>query len=192
MSKKYFSNDYYREKPKTRAIQPVKKPTTFRCKCCKVKFSTQARFSNSDNKYIDYCSNCRKVCFICRCRHGGRGNTCSKFCADRYKTLRWHWKLYNASSSKKKLDSILSNFDLSLINKDILELLYKKENTIIQNRCKDISETMSKLQDNKKLKSIDEKLIIDKHLYIDKKNFYLYRDSVRLQQIEKHTYSPIA
>jgi hypothetical protein len=189
MSKKYFNNDYCRKKPKTRAKQHVKKPIKFWCKCCKEKFNTQARFSNSDNKYIDYCSNCRKVCFVCRCRHGGRGNTCSKFCADRYKKLCWQWKLHDASYTKKKLDSILCNFDLHLINTKILIPIYESKTTYIQRRCNSIDETLLKLQDHTKLESIGEKLILDEHLYINKNDFRLYKDSFPRGKIESYNNS---
>ena len=182
MTREYFKNPYRRKKKTISSTKSYE----FECRCCKQLFISQGRFSNKDVRYKHYCSTCRKVCFMCRCRHGGRGNTCSKYCADKYKILCWHWKLYNTSSSKKKLDAILTNFDLNMINMNILKPLFGLGTTFIKNRCKGISEFMIVLQDHRKLESIGEKLIIDGHLYIDKNNFYLYKNSIRLQPIEKH------
>ncbi|MFA7327189.1 MAG: hypothetical protein WC121_11025 [Candidatus Kapaibacterium sp.] len=123
---------------------------------------------------------------MCRCRHGGRGNTCTKYCADRYKILRWAWKKQHSSESLNKLDKLLAKYDLTSIHYEILKPLFGLGTTFIQNRCKGISEFMMVLQDHRKLESIGGKLIIDEDLYIDKNNFYLYENSIRLQPIEKH------
>jgi len=64
--------------------------------------------------------------------------------------------------------------------------IYESKTTYIQQRCKSISETLLKLQDHRKLESIGEKLILDEHLYINKNDFRLYKDSFPLQKIETY------
>lgn len=183
MKKNYFKNTYKRKKVKRKSIR---NSYEYECKCCRKPFKSQGRFSKLDIKYRDYCTDCRKICFMCRCRHGNRGNTCSKFCADRYKKLCWHWKSNNSINTKTKLDAILSKFDLSLINKNLLRPLFGAETMFIQKRCKDISIAMFKIQDIRKLISKDKKIIYDQNFWIDKCNFYLSNDYKHFNPIEKY------
>lgn len=181
MSKNYFKNTYRRKKV---IRESIRNSYEYECKCCRKPFKSQGRFSKLDIKYRDYCSDCRKICFMCRCRHGGRGNTCSKYCADRYKKIFWHWKLNNPKNTKENLDEILSKFNLSLINKDVLRPLFGAETMFIQKRCKDISIAMFKIQDRRKLKSDGSKLLLEQNLLIDKDTFYLYQGTYSIGKIE--------
>jgi hypothetical protein len=183
MKKNYFKNTYKRKKVKRKSIR---NSYEYECKCCRKPFKSQGRFSKLDIKYRDYCSDCRKICFMCRCRHGNRGNTCSKYCADRYKKLCWHWKSNNSINTKTKLDAILSKFNLSLINKDVLRPLFELEILSIQERCNDISNAMFKIQGRRKLINDDSELHLDETYSIDKNTFYLYKDSKIMGKIENH------
>lgn len=171
MSKNYFKNDYYRKKTKKKVPKLDSKQTTFECRCCKNSFKTQARFSNHDEKYQNYCSSCRKVCYICRCRHGGRGKTCSKYCADRYKKLRWLSK--NKNSSLIALDKKLKKFDLKSLNRKHLLEIYGDNYTDLIWRSQQIVNAMDKLQDSKKLISVNDRLYLPNG-YINKKDFKVY------------------
>jgi hypothetical protein len=182
MTREYFKNPYRRKK---KTISTTKS-YEFECRCCKQLFISQGRFSNKDVRYKHYCSACRKVCLMCRCRHGNRGNTCSKYCADRYKKLCWHWKLNNPKNTKTKLNTILSEFNLSLINKDILRPLFGIETIYIQSRSIEIKKTMLLLQDMKKINSTGNKLIINPSLYLYKNTFYLFKQDKREGRIENH------
>lgn len=181
MSKNNFKNTYRRKKV---IRESIRNSYEYECKCCRKLFKSQGRFSKLDINYRDYCSDCRKICFLCRCRHGNRGNTCSKYCADRYKKLCWHWKLNNPKNTKEKLDAILSKFNLSLINKHVLRPLFRLEILRIQKRCKDISIAMFKIQDRRKLKSDGSGLLLEKNLLIDKDTFYLYQGTYSFGKIE--------
>ena len=183
MSKNYFKNTYRRKKV---IRESIRNSYEYECKCCRKPFKSQGRFSKLDIKYRDYCSECRNICFMCRCRHGGRGNTCSKYCTDRYKKLCWHWKSYNPKNTKEKLDFMLLKFNLNLINKDVLRSLFKLEIQSIRERCKDISNAMFKIQGRRKLINDDSELHLDGTFYIDKNTFYLYTDSKIWGKIENH------
>jgi len=176
MSRNFFKNDYYRKKPKKKVSKLDTRDTKFKCKCCKNSFKTQARFSNHDKKYRNYCSECRKVCYMCRSRHGGRGNTCTKYCADRYKKLKWQWKKKTKHKEFSALDKKLKNFTLHSINENVLKVIFGAETKFIQERSKAIATSMEMIQSKTNLTSDRNKLYLSSDYpdyYIDKESFYL-------------------
>lgn len=185
MQRKFFSSSYKLQKKET----TPKKNINFQCRCCKKEFRSQGRFINKGGQYIEYCSDCRKICYMCSCRHGGKGNACSKFCSDRYKKLRWVWKL-KSKKALSTLDRHLREFKLEAIDTDILKEVLGKETIYIQQRSKAISKSMLSLQHKFKIISEDEKLIVNDHHWIDKNTFYIYNPNMARIKIEDLKLSP--
>lgn len=179
MQKNFFSNTYKRKK-----TSPKKQILEYKCKCCGSNFHTQGRYLKLGQEYTDYCSNCRKICYMCCYRHGGKGNTCSSYCANRYKKLRWAWKL-RSNKALITLDRHLRDFKLDAIDTGILKTVYGKEAIYIQERSNEIRKAMLRMQNRSMMNNIEDKLIFKDGSWIHKKTFYIFKDQFYFWPVEK-------
>lgn len=143
----------------------------YTCMCCKTEFESQKRFSRRDKKYRNYCPNCRKICYLCLCRHGGQGDTCSQYCKKKYTKLRRVWRNLNPKKDIKYLENALKGFHLKRLEDDCLCCYISLGNLKpLKDNASKIRTKMIDLQDHTKLVSKDRELQFGRNS-IDKSNF---------------------
>lgn len=143
------------------------------CMCCKTEFESQKRFSRRDKKYRNYCPNCRKICYLCLCRHGSQGDTCSQYCSNRYRSIKFKWKKLNPKRDIQYLENALKGFHLNRIEDEILEYLF----TVgfyesIKNHSYVIRDKMIALQDSIRVENIGDSLCFNNYK-IEKNIFFV-------------------
>jgi len=180
--KKYFKVKRVRQKnTKKKVTRPI-----YICFCCNINFHSQKRFSKKNEKYRNYCKDCRKICFICLCRHGRQGKTCSSYCTNKYKSLKLCWEKLNPTKSVKTLENILSKFQLEKLDKDCLRKVYSDSKIAnLQQKSSQIRAAMLRLQDIYKLESESHKLSFQENGFIHKLTFEVHINSKNYKPIEK-------